>query len=110
MYGGFVIYQAVEFTENPYAWTDGGASVATGVVEISLRADDDNATLLRVNNLPTPIDIYIHIDTSLMDLSYLPSALITRGATTLFSVNTERGLEVAIKVMLKVNNSLAGKM
>ena len=100
----------MEFTENPYAWTDGGASVATGVVEISLRADDDNATLLRVNNLPTPIDIYIPTETSHVDFSSMQSALITRGATTLFSVNTERGLEVAIKVMLKVNDSWAGKV
>ena len=100
----------MEFTENPYAWTDGGASVATGVVAISLRADDDNATLLRVNNLPTPIDIHMQTDTSQMDLSSSTSALITRGATTLFSVNTERGREVSIKVILKVNDSWTGKV
>ena len=75
-----------------------------------MHADDDNVTLLHVKNVPTPIDIYIPMDMSQVDVSSSTSALITRGATTLFSVNTERGLEVAIKVILKVNDSWTGKV
>ena len=85
---------------NPFTWTDGGMNVDSGVVGFDMRADDDNDTVISVENLATPIDIYLPVNTSQLDLSYFTQALVTKDATSLVSVQTGGGVNVAIKVSL----------
>ena len=76
--------------------------VDSGVVSFDMRADDGNDTVISVENLATPIDIYLPVNTSQLDLSYFTQALVTKDATSLVSVQTGGGTNVAIKVVVRV--------
>ena len=79
--------------------------VDSGVVSFDMRADDDNDTVISVENLATPVDIYLPVNTSQLDLSYFTQALVTKGATSLVSVQTGGGANVAIKVSLRTEEA-----
>ena len=92
----------MNYNDNPFTWTDGGMDVDSGVVSFDMRADDDNDTVISVDNLATPVDIYLPVNTSQLDLSYFTQALVTKDATSLVSVQTGGGTNVAIKVVVRV--------
>ena len=75
--------------------------VDSGVVSFDMRADNVNDTVISVDNLATPVDIYLPVNTSQIDLSYFTQALVTKGATSLVSVQTGGGTNVAIKVVVR---------
>ena len=79
--------------------------VDSGVVSFDMRADDDNDTVISVDNLATPVDIYLPMNMSQLDLSYFTQALVTKGATSLVSVQTGGGTNVAIKVSLRARET-----
>ena len=95
----------MNYNDNPFTWTDGGMNVDSGVVSFDIRADDDNDTVISLENLATPLDIYLPVNTSQLDLSYFIQALVTRVATSLVSVQTGGGTNVAIKVSLRANET-----
>ena len=76
----------------------------SGVVSFDMRADDDNNTVISVENLATPVDIYLPMNTSQLDLSYFTQALVTKDATSLVSVQTGDGTNVAIKVVIQATD------
>ena len=78
--------------------------VDSGVVSFDMRVDNDNDTVISVKNLATPVDIYLPVNTSQLDLSYFIQALVTRVATSLVSVQTGGGTNVAIKVVIRAMN------
>ena len=94
----------VKYNDNQFTWTDGGMDVDSGVVSFDMRADDDNDTVISVENLDTPVDIYLPVNTSQLDLSYFTQVLVTKGATSLVSVQTGGGTNVAIKVVIRAMN------
>ena len=94
----------MNYNDNPFTWTDGGMDVDSGVVSFDMRADDDNDTVISVENLATPLDIYLPVNTSQLDLSYFTQALVTKDATSLVSVQTGGGANVAIKVVIRAMN------
>ena len=79
-------------------------NVDSGVVSFDMRADDDNDTVISVENLATPIDIYLPVNTSQLDLSYFTQVLVTKDATSLVSVQTGGGTNVAIKVVIQATD------
>ena len=79
--------------------------VDSGVVSFDMRADDGNDTVISVENLATPLDIYLPVNTSQLDLSYFTQVLVTKDATSLVSVQTGGGTNVAIKVSLRARET-----
>ena len=81
-------------------------TVDSEVVSFDIRFEDDhNDTVISVKNLATPVDIYLPMNMSQLDLSYFTQALVTKGATSLVSVQTGGGTNVAIKVSLRANET-----
>ena len=76
-------------------------TVDSEVVSFDIRFEDDhNDTVISVKNLATPVDIYLPMNMSQLDLSYFTQALVTKGATSLVSVQTGGGTNVAIRVVI----------
>ena len=61
--------------------------------------------MLSVTNLPTPIDIYLPADTDAQsDESVFNRVLVTSGATSLVGLQTGGGSNVAVKIVLLMND------
>ena len=95
--------QTAKFSYNPFTWTGDDNGVGTGVIKFDIR-DDVTDNLLLVSNLPTPIDIYLPADTAAQaDDASLTRVLVTSGATSLVGLQTGGGTNVAVKVILVMN-------
>ena len=92
--------QTAKFSNNPFTWTGDSDDVGTGVIKFDIR-DDVTEDMLSVTNLPTLIDIYLPADTAAQsDASVFNRVLVTSGATSLVGLQTGGGTNVAVKVVL----------
>ena len=90
----------VTYNKNPFLWTS--ADVNTSVVQVEFHTDDENHTRISMNNLPTPVDIYLPMDEMEISSALSSTVLVTSGVTSLLRVQTGGGTNVAIKVYLRI--------
>ena len=52
------MFQAIQFNENPYTWTESAEEVTTGVSQLQLKRGED---VLNVDDLDKPVEIIIPV-------------------------------------------------